>query len=170
MKTVPAAALLVAALTGSAMSDDSRPRPCDSPDHRAFDFWLGDWTAAVTGDEAKLGGTNHIVAVQAGCVVLENWTGSSGLTGMSQNIFAGGRWHQIWTDSGGGLLVMEGERQGEAMIMQTATPTDWGDETPGFQRITWTPNADGSVRQHGERSADGKIWTTNFDLTYRRAS
>mgnify|MGYP000920413761 FL=1 len=88
---------------------------------------------------------------------------------MSQNIFADGAWHQIWTDSSGGLLQMTGGIEGGAMRMQTTEPTSWGDDTPGLQRITWTPNPDGSVRQHGERSADGgKTWTTNFDLTYRR--
>jgi hypothetical protein len=37
------------------------------------------------------------------------------------------------------------------------------------QRITWTPNPDGSVRQHWEASTDaGKTWTTSFDGLYRR--
>ena len=35
--------------------------------------------------------------------------------------------------------------------------------------ITWTPNADGSVRQHWRISADGgKTWTTSFDGKYVR--
>ncbi len=32
--------------------------------------------------------------------------------------------------------------------------------------ITWTPNADGSVRQHWETSEDGKTWKTAFDGLY----
>jgi hypothetical protein len=36
-------------------------------------------------------------------------------------------------------------------------------------RITWTPNADGTVRQHWEQSFDaGQTWTTAFDGLYRR--
>ena len=36
------------------------------------------------------------------------------------------------------------------------------------ERITWTPNADGSVRQHWETSTDdGKTWKTSFDGLYR---
>ena len=35
-------------------------------------------------------------------------------------------------------------------------------------RITWTPNADGSVRQHWEASTDGETWTTAFDGRYVR--
>ena len=35
---------------------------------------------------------------------------------------------------------------------------------------TWTPNPDGTVRQHWEISSDaGKSWTTAFDGLYRRA-
>jgi hypothetical protein len=38
-----------------------------------------------------------------------------------------------------------------------------------MERITWTPNADGTVRQHWEQSADGgKTWETAFDGLYRR--
>lgn len=43
----------------------------------------------------------------------------------------------------------------------------WVPDMPGrprTERITWTPNADGTVRQHWEQSTDGgKTWTTAFD-------
>lgn len=168
MKTA-LSALTFVALAGAAPAAEAPAGPCDTPEHRAFDFWIGDWTVTATGDPAKAAGVNHIALAHGGCVLVENWTGAGGLTGMSQNIFADGAWHQIWTDSSGGLLQMTGGIEGGAMRMQTTEPTSWGDDTPGLQRITWTPNPDGSVRQHGERSADGgKTWTTNFDLTYRR--
>ena len=39
------------------------------------------------------------------------------------------------------------------------------------ERITWTPNADGSVRQRWETSTDdGKTWTVAFDGIYRKAT
>jgi hypothetical protein len=38
-----------------------------------------------------------------------------------------------------------------------------------IERITWTPDADGSVRQHWQQSTDdGETWATVFDGTYRR--
>ena len=44
-----------------------------------------------------------------------------------------------------------------------------GDGQRRIERITWTPNADGTVRQHWEQSTDGgKTWTTAFDGLYRR--
>ena len=38
-------------------------------------------------------------------------------------------------------------------------------------RITWTPNDDGSVRQHWKNSADnGMSWQTSFDGMYHRVA
>jgi len=38
-------------------------------------------------------------------------------------------------------------------------------------RMTYTPNADGSVRQFGEQSIDGgKSWFPAFDFTYRKSA
>ena len=46
-----------------------------------------------------------------------------------------------------------------------------GNPNPVWNRMTFTRNADGSVRQHGEQSADsGATWTTQYDFTYRRAA
>jgi hypothetical protein len=42
------------------------------------------------------------------------------------------------------------------------------DGTVATDRITFTPNDDGSVRQHWETSTDGKTWTTAFDGHYVR--
>jgi hypothetical protein len=40
---------------------------------------------------------------------------------------------------------------------------------PTMERITWTPNPDGTVRQHWEQSTDGgKTWTAAFDGLYRK--
>jgi hypothetical protein len=36
-------------------------------------------------------------------------------------------------------------------------------------RMSYTPQPDGSVRQHGEQSTDhGLTWSTNFDFIYRK--
>jgi hypothetical protein len=34
-------------------------------------------------------------------------------------------------------------------------------------RMTFTRNSDGSVRQFGEVSSDGQTWTPEYDFTYR---
>ena len=38
-----------------------------------------------------------------------------------------------------------------------------------IHRITWTPNEDGSVRQHWQTRRDGDAWNTAFDGLYVRA-
>jgi hypothetical protein len=43
-----------------------------------------------------------------------------------------------------------------------------GNPKPVFTRMIFTHNADGTVRQHGQTSADrGKTWTDSYDFTYR---
>lgn len=166
------AAIFLAGLTMTASAETTAPpKPCDTPEHRAFDFWVGNWKVSVTGHDDQEAGTNEVKLLHDSCVVEENWVGRGGMTGQSQNVYADGKWHQIWVDNGGGLLTMEGGTENGAMVMTTPMPTDWGANPgdKGLQRITWTPNSDGSVRQHGERSTDGgKTWETNFDLTYRK--
>jgi hypothetical protein len=49
-----------------------------------------------------------------------------------------------------------------AMVM-----TDVDRTTSPLNRITWSPNPDGSVRQHWEQSSDGgTTWATIFDGLY----
>jgi hypothetical protein len=50
------------------------------------------------------------------------------------------------------------------MVMTDADPS----ATP-LNRITWTPNPDGTVRQRWDQSTDsGATWTTVFDGLYAR--
>jgi hypothetical protein len=144
------------------------PPKCDTPEHRQFDFWLGDWQ--VASPNGQVAGRNVITLELSNCVVHEHWTGAGGLTGESFNIWdrSGRRWHQTWVSSTGGLLLLDGEFRDGAMRM---TGTSRGaDGRAVLNRITWTPRADGSVRQFWETSTDeGRTWTSAFDGIYRRA-
>lgn len=143
------------------------PTPCTSPDHRAFDFWIGEWDVTQGGQAA---GVNHIESIDGGCALLERWTSARGnFTGHSLNSFnrADGQWHQTWVDSGGTLLKLSGGRVAGSgpMVLEGEAPGPDGTSRPN--RISWTPNADGSVRQHWEVH-DGGAWSTVFDGEYRR--
>lgn len=144
---------------------------CTAAQQRQFDFWLGQWE--VTNPAGKLAGRSRIEAILGGCVLLENWDSPSGVSGKSFNLFnAGtGKWEQFWVDNGGSRLHLSGGRVAEAMVLQGVQ--DLPNAKTGLkqhERITWTPNADGSVRQHWETSNDdGRTWTTSFDGLYRRA-
>ena len=75
------------------------------------------------------------------------------------------RQEQIWVDNQGGNLHLKGNRVGNQMILQSDEVT-----SPKGQkyvnRVTWTSNEDGSVRQHWETSSDQKTWKTVFDGLY----
>lgn len=101
----------------------------------------------------------------------ENWSAAGGpYTGTSYNFYntTSGKWQQLWIDSQGGNLQLEGEWNGAAMILQSQPAKNQKGEMQ-LDRITWTPNPDGTVRQLWEVSVDdGRTWTAAFDGMYRR--
>jgi hypothetical protein len=168
--TALAAAIMATSFSSSTVvaQNDAPPKPgCPGPIHRQFDFWLGHWD--VFAPDGSKAGENRIEAIAAGCALSESWTGRGGFTGSSLNIYdkTDGKWHQTWVDSAGGRLDLAGALEGNAMVLSSSTPNP---EKPGTlltQRITWTPNTDGSVRQHWQTSEDGgKSWSTAFDGKY----
>ena len=140
--------------------------PCDAVEHRAFDFWLDQWV--VHGANGQLAGHNRIEREYGGCVLHERYSTPRGYSGESLNIYDAARrvWHQTWVDSSGTLLLLEGGLREGRMVLEGSLPGT--DGKPVRQRITWTPNADGTVRQHWETSAADGVWSTAFDGTYRR--
>ena len=140
--------------------------PCDDPQHRAFDFWIGEWQVKTL--DGKLAGVNRLEREYGGCVLHERYDTGRGYSGESLNIFDAGRkvWHQTWVDTSGTLLVLEGGLREEKMVLEGQTVAADGQVTN--HRITWTPNQDGSVRQLWESTdATGK-WITAFDGRYTR--
>lgn len=140
--------------------------PCSSPTHGQFDFWLGEWVVYADG---KRVGTNRIEKRYGGCVLVEHWEGASGSRGTSINAYDAARdkWHQTWADNRGTLLQLDGGWTGEAMVLSGVRDQGKG----GAQRehrITWTPDDDGSVRQHWQARKPGAAWQTLFDGHYRR--
>ena len=158
------AALVIAGFLGVQSAPAVAAGPCGGPAHQAFDFWLGEWN--VHTPDGKLAGINRIEREYQGCVIHERYTTSHGYSGESLNIYDATRkvWHQTWVDSSGTLLLLEGGLRDGKMVLEGQTTEAGGKITR--QRITWTPNADGSVRQFWESTdATGK-WTTAFDGTY----
>ncbi len=143
------------------------PKPCATPDHRQFDFWLGDWE--VTKPDGRVAGHNRISLIPGGCALREEWTGASRTPGTSLNMFDTGarKWRQTWVDDGGTVLLLTGEFKNGKMVLEGESPV--GDGKTTRQRITWTPPSGGRVRQLWDSSADGgKTWKTEFDGTYAK--
>lgn len=152
-----------------AQKSPNRTCPCCQPEFRQFDFWVGDWETYNPGD--TLVGANRIVIMQDSCVIQENWTSARGaFTGTSYNFYnpQTGKWHQTWIDNQGAPLLLSGGLEDGKMVMYSGKmKNQQGKEY--LNRITWTPNPDGTVRQLWEISNDdGKTWSSVFDGEYRR--
>ena len=182
MRSVVLAALASSALLRPTWSDAATVRPkwsdvatvrsptptCTSAEQHQFDFWIGDWVVTDSAG-AKVLGTEHNVPVLGGCALQENWHGSDGSEGTSLNAFLVGpkKWHQSWIASNGNLLLLDGAFADGKMVLQGASA---GPKGTILNRITWTPLADGRVRQTWDISVDGgKTWTLSFDGFYKRA-
>lgn len=136
---------------------------CDSEMHRAFDFWVGEWS--VSTQDGQFAGENSIQKIQNGCVLQENWRSAKPpFTGTSFNFYnqQAKRWEQLWLDNQGGYLKLYGERNGNNMVLQSE-PNDKG----AIDRVTWTENQDGTVRQLWERVSKEKAVVV-FDGLYRK--
>ncbi len=146
----------------------AQPAPCTAVEYRQFDFWIGEWE--VFDPAGQRVGENRIESILGGCVLKENWTSASANRGESFNIFDARRqvWHQTWVDNSGSLLQIEGGlRDGNMVLSQQVQGADGQTVT---HRITWTPNADGSVRQHWQSKTGDADWQTLFDGLYRKKS
>lgn len=146
------------------------PPTCEAPEHRQFDFWVGEWT--VRGKAGAVVGTSRIESVLSGCAIVEHWTSSGGNHGTSLNFYdrRTREWTQTWIDNAGRPLRLAGSLREGRMVLEGTTPGAAG--SPGMRhRISWTPLEGGDVRQLWETSTDeGLTWTVSFDGRYGRTA
>ena len=153
--------------TTLAQTGEGTPvKHCATPQHRQFDFWIGEWNVTQNG---KTAGHNSIRPILNGCALSEEWSGTGGFKGTSLNFYdeETKRWHQTWIDSQGQSLMLEGSFSGGAMVLQTIDRPSDGPR----HRITWTLLDDRSVRQLWQTQEKGGVeWKTAFDGRYTRRS
>lgn len=165
MKTL-AIAMILALVQAAAAEETTPAAPCSITGHRQFDFWVGDWQ--VSTPQGKLAGRNRITREYGGCVIHEHYSTDRGYSGESLNAYDSARklWHQTWVDSDGLLLTLEGGWDGRSMVLAGQSPDEKGVQRK--QRVTWTPSADGSVRQLWESADEHGVWTVVFDGRYTK--
>jgi hypothetical protein len=137
--------------------------PCATAEFHQLDFWVGRWDVYRTGKDKLV--AHSLIEPVYGCGIRENWMPLNNQPGGSLSIYvpAEKRWEQFWIDSSGSRVNFTGGWNGSAMVITG----NWGGP---LVRMTYSKNADGSVRQFGQQSTDeGKTWTASFDFTYRPA-
>ncbi|MEM7380651.1 MAG: hypothetical protein AAF361_05565 [Bacteroidota bacterium] len=142
---------------------------CCTEDHTAFDFWVGSWD--VTNADGTPAGKNTIEKVENGCVLRESWKSAKGaFTGSSVNFFnkQSKSWEQLWIDNRGSHLKLKGNRKDNKMILSSDEFTHTDGKTY-INRITWTMNEDGTVRQLWEVLHEGEVASVAFDGLYKKA-
>lgn len=159
--------LLMLAPLGAAA--ETPKEACAAAEFHQFDFWIGRWDVVET-KTGKPAGQSLIEGLYQGCALRENWS-EPGYSGGSLNHYGSsdGRWRQTWTDSSGTWREFVGGLEDGKMVLIWRHPSA---ETPAKivqERMIFTPNPDGSVRQYSDGSVDGGGWTERYDYTYRSA-
>jgi hypothetical protein len=142
---------------------DSLNKKMMEENYRAFDFWIGEWDVYKNGTETVVG-HNKIESILGGKAIRETYYSSkSKYEGTSLNKFNPNsqKWEQFWVDNAGLTLHIKGGLVDGKMVLSSEEKTK-----EGFieNRITWTPNEDGTVRQMWETRTDKqKEWQLSFD-------
>jgi hypothetical protein len=161
-RTIPLLLILFTSLILTAQS----PCKCCAEEYRQFDFWIGHWN--VYDANEKLLGTSIIELIQDSCIILENWkSATSNYTGTSYNFYniKTETWTQTWIDNQGGSLIMKGQYAGNNMTL-TSEPIHNKEGISVTNKITWTNNKDGTVRQLWESKTGDGDWIVAFDGKY----
>ncbi|HEX6315145.1 MAG TPA: hypothetical protein VFZ73_09815 [Gemmatimonadaceae bacterium] len=143
-----------------------QPLPCSSPQHRQFDFWIGEWN--VRDRSGRLLGVSRVERMPDDCALYESWSGTGGDRGHSVSAYdsSANTWHQTWVDDAG-TMVLSGGLINDEMVLEGERRLPDGTET--LERATWTPGADGSVRLVWLSSRErGMRWTTAYEAIYHR--
>ncbi|HJU25368.1 MAG TPA: hypothetical protein VJ722_01710 [Rhodanobacteraceae bacterium] len=140
---------------------------CNTPAHRQFDFFAGDWDAYDAQAPGKPVARNEVAVVLDGCVIHEDYRQEDGLHGESYSLYdsAHKTWHQSWVTNRGELLLLDGGMQGNRMAFSGEQRTE--DGKPSLLRAVWYRQGE-NVRETATRSLDGgKTWQPVFDMIFK---
>jgi hypothetical protein len=167
LSLVLSAASCASAQTSSA-STAPAAKPCEEPQRRQLDFWIGKWDVHNTADGVRYA-SSTIESIVGGCAISEFYDSPNApggaYAGKSYSSFdpKDGLWHQFYVDVNGNATWYTGSLTESGALTMTAKGAK------ALQEMSYVPQADGSVRQIGRFSSDeGKTWATGYDYTYRR--
>jgi len=167
--------LLPSAFAQQTTPSTPPPNPCEAPEQKQINFWVGEWTASWPG--AKQGevqqGSNSIQRILDGCIVQESFDGGKDnpLHGHSVSVFdvRSGKWKQTWVDNQGSYLDFTGEFEDGQMILGREVQKK--DGTKIMQRMVFKNITPNSFDWSWEASNDGgKTWQVQWPIHYTRKS
>lgn len=155
-----------------AQAANQPPPPCSSAEHRALDFWVGEWRAEWDLSGHKATGTNVITRDEYGdCVITERFRYDDGsFRGFSVSTYraAERQWRQTWMDDQGGYFDLVGgptKGAGHDFMLENKRI---GESAPFrrmiFQDVRWDSF---TWRWQGRNSAD-EPWVYNWVIRYSR--
>ncbi|WP_040368053.1 hypothetical protein [Balneola vulgaris] len=145
---------------------------CNTPEHRQFDFWVGDWNV-LDANGTQLG-TSKVELILNDCVIFENWTSNNpGYAGKSFNYYNPftAKWNQKWIDTNGLPIEFEGsfDPEAQALIYSATTLNQNGQLVQN--KLSFYKKSEDYVNQVWEQSTDaGNTWRVVFDGHYYRKS
>ena len=144
--------------------------PCDRPEMRQFDFWIGEWDCHgqytdSLGEVQRYTLSNAIVSTLDGCVIQERFDGTpfTPLKGISLSTFdsTDSLWKQTWVDNSGAYLDFAGSFSGGIMTLGRSFVRN---DSTIHQRMRWTEITDSSFVWLWEKSTDGGA---TFEVAWR---
>ena len=162
--------LIISNATVVAQASDAPPA-CATPEHRQFDFWVGDWQLTWEGSESgQQRGTNRITERYDSCVIHEDFQAlaPNGLRGMSVSMYnpQTEMWRQTWVDNQGSYLEFAGGFADGVMIL-SRTGARNGEQI--IWRMVWYDITESSLDWKYEMSTDdGSTWQSLWSIHYER--
>ena len=164
-----AVALLTLACVAAQAQD--KPVPCsEDPIFRQQDFTVGHWD--VYSKDRKTAEV-RMEKVLKDCAIHETWTTVEGRPGNGLGLFTYSRLHQrwgyFWAADTGQTTSFTGALQetGNIRYVTEAPLPDGGKRLRHWSLIL---QPDGTVRELSVGTNDGKTWTTEYDLLWRKKS
>jgi hypothetical protein len=139
---------------------------CSTSEHRALDFWVGEWDVSWEGGQ----GSNSITKILSGCAVEENFQGgpsTNNLIGRSISTYSNGQWRQTWVDNQNGYFTLSGGVEDDGFVLTATSPHRDG----MLRRMVFEDiEQDSFVWRWQRRSGPDAPWSDAWVIRYRRRS
>ncbi len=169
MKKTYLTVLIILTILYPSLAQSDSQCLCCTENHKAFDFWVGDWTVYDT--SGKIIGTNKVVKLQDSCVLQENWKASNkSNTGTSYNFFdsSNNTWNQVWISNTGNVLNLKGNLSNDGIMILKSKLVN-GPNGNYYNQITWSKNNKDSVIQRWEiLNESGEPISKAFEGIYKK--